>query len=442
MKRLLFLCLLVLNAACVPPRPPVTGGPTTPALTYARITIRDDISNEGVSVSATLHAWDGSAPVVGMLDAGRYVFITPSIGGATLHIAADGYVPLELDTTIARELGEARIKPVSKHVDPSTFSLSQLAAIRGAMWSVRWDGPLGPRPGKPDNIFATALLGCYSPADQQRGLEVYKSRGYTHVVTGPVVDSQGGYHGQFCENDWRTHFDDYLDLLQTEWDAGLIPVVFIHPDGWTLEQTKQLGPLLASPRAQKLIRVVVMTGWEPAHYEWSNATWIEYLKFSHEVLPNALQLIHTVSDADAPVGGDSLGDDGNPNQPPGISNAEAWSRITPYLHGWLVQLGACEDGPEPESQPSFQNFKDIFNPGFRGSYTDRFRHGYAGWPQSSAWGAGNPLRVYYAESCAFPSYWGNLPESVSQDYGDAAMGPNGDHADGYLDGGRVQVPLK
>src|SRR5262252_5411228 len=79
------------------------------------------------------------------------------------------------------------------HVDPSALALDELARLRGAMWSARLDVPFGPRPGRSDNVVATAYFDDYSPADQSRIIAALKARGYTHVVAGPLVDT-GGYH--------------------------------------------------------------------------------------------------------------------------------------------------------------------------------------------------------------------------------------------------------
>jgi hypothetical protein len=219
--------------------------------------------------------------------------------------------------------------------------------------------------------------------------------------------------------------------LQYLWDHKLIPVVFLKPDNWTLEQTKELTPLLQSERAQRLIRIIVPAGWEPTRYDWSNATWIEFMKWGRAVLPNALCLIHTVSDVDAPVGTDSRGDDNGH-----LSNAEAWVRIAPYLHGWLTQTSTYErkDGIT-NGKTNFQNWVDLFNPSVSGSYADRFRHGYAGWPTFSAWG-NSPMKVYAGEYLAYWTFWQNVPKEESRKWGDAAMGAG---ADGYLDGGTVAV---
>jgi hypothetical protein len=326
------------------------------------------------------------------------------------------------------------------HVDPTRFSLEQLARVRGAMWSARLDLPLGPRPGRADNILAMDYYEHFGESDRRRMIDAYKARGYTHAVTGPLVDLWG-YHGLYPRFDIREdpgRMEWYLDAMQEWWDAGIVPVHFVHPDGWSLDDMRQLIPLYQSERAQRLLRVVVWTGWEPVKYEWTNAYWVKFLEQARDVFPDAVRLVHTVNDTDALTGGD---DDKNLLG----GNATAWQRTAPLLHGWLVQTAGAYnpigDRNDPRWAGQFEQFKwdfrNLFDPkAGRASLKGRFVYGTAGWPTSSAWGEGQALKVYSAENVSFPEFWSNWPESISQDLGDIAMAAG---ADGYLDGGRVPV---
>lgn len=304
----------------------------------------------------------------------------------------------------------------SLHVDPSSFPFGDLARVRGAMWSARLAVPFGPRPGRPDNVIATAYFDAYSPADQTRIIAALKLRGYTHVVVGPLVDV-GGYHHQFPPHDWRgAAFDRFLDQLQTFWDNGLDPVVFIHPDGWTFERTRdEFTPLLKTERAQRLIRIVVPSGWEPTRHGWSSCTWSAFADWARQTLPNALVLIHTVADADAPSGSDARCRD--------ASAADAWARVAPHIHGWLIQNGPFTTAPVGDSA-----LARGFAAHFRANPT-----------RDSAWGPGVPILLYAGEQTAYSSYWKDLPEAASRAWGDLAMAAG---ADGYLDGGTVDVPRR
>lgn len=329
----------------------------------------------------------------------------------------------------------------SSGFDPSTLTLGQLAAIRGAMWpqcgSVSLS--LGPRPGQPSNIAATDFLEDYSPTEQAAVIGIVKSPKYTHVVVGPIVDSDG-YHGIWTPRDWRTNFSAFLDELQRYYNNGLIPIIFIHPDGWTYEQTVELTPLFTSPRAQKLMRIVVPTGWEPTRYDWSSYTWALFCQWARQTWPNALVLIHTVADVDAPAGVDERGNDNmNPN-----GNGDAWSRVAPYIHGWLIQNGAYTTGPA--ANPTLaHNFAMQFDP-VGGAETHgpawHFANGVSGWPTGSAWGPTQRIYLYNAECTAYTAFWQN-PNPISEAdrcaWGDLAMA-NG--AFGYLDGGTVAVPVR
>lgn len=375
-----------------------------------------------------------------------WLSISGDLRDTQVECLKDGYVPFSehrrLTTSDNENLALIVLTPV--HVDPSVYPLEELAALRGAMWPLGEAAPcgvlpLGPRPNQPDNVIATDFITEYTIDQQWCIVHELKARGYTHVVMGPLVDSDG-YHGVWTPNDWRgARFQQFLDAEQMFWDAGLKVVTFIHPDGWSLDQTKaDLTPLLQDPRAQRLLRIVVPFGWEPCKYECSSYTWAAYGQWARDTLPHALVLLHTVADVDAPVGTDSLGDDN------GRPNAEGWARVAPYYHGWLTQSTAF-DNPSAHGDPTrpdrtdFQNWQDLFNPGVRGSYQDRFQHAYAGWPTTSAWSGGRPLRVYAGEYSAYWKFWQHRTEAEAVTWGDAAMQAG---ADGYLDSGTVSVPVR
>lgn len=380
--------------------------------------------------------------------------IPPTWFDATLTIAAPGYVTLtkavnlpSLVANNAKGIYNA-FDLVADHVDPSGIPLRELAAIRGAMWpqthGVCGNLSIGPRPGEPTNIFATVFLTEYSKAEADCMLrELHDVRGYTHAVAGPLVDSDG-YHGVWSPNDWRGQWDRFLDLLQTLWDAHLAPVVFIHPDGWTFEQTRdQLTPLLLQPRAQKLIRIAVGSGWEPAGYDWSSCTWKLYAQWIRDTLPNALSLMHNAvkpdgSPYDAPVGTDGLCDDN------GKPNGEGWARVAPFLHGFLIQYGPFAGRPtDANNLATAKAFAAQYMADGDGAAEHGFRwhfvHGISGWPTSSAWADGRPLMLYAAEMTAFNRYWRGMAEADGNAWGDLAITVGG--ADGYLDGGTVAVPV-
>jgi hypothetical protein len=117
--------------------------------------------------------------------------------------------------------------------------------------------------------------------------------------------------------------------------------------------------------------------------------------------------------------------------------------VTPFYHGWLTQSAAFEnptqtggDREHPELT-NFDNWARQFDPAVRGSYRDRFEHGYAGWPTSSAWGVNQPLLVYAGEYSAYWKFWQHRAEAEGVAWGNRAIA-NG--AAGYLDSGSVPVP--
>lgn len=319
---------------------------------------------------------------------------------------------------------------IDPHVDPASWSMERLLNIRGSMWTARCNVPFGPRPNQDDNILAMDYFEWMPPDAQQRMLDksvnVYK---HTHAVTGPLVD-RDGYHGKYPTQTTvptQAQFDAYLDCMQQWWDQDIANIHFAHVDGMTdPSEMDALDALYRQPRAQRLLRIVVYTGWEPWKYELTNAQWVAWLKRGADVFPNAVRLIHLTADTDAPTGGDD-----DKTFPAGQGNILAWRNAVPYLHGWLVQNAGYIDGKSSTPDPAFvQSFTDQFDvTKDRASIKARFVKGVGGWPTTSA--NGGPLKVYAGEFASYQNFWGNWPEEQARNLGDMALLVG---ADGVLDG--------
>jgi hypothetical protein len=445
----LFLALAVLASGCALQGGTINTGPRQK--TYAEID------------QATRDKWAPSCRDIWLQELGRAIdqdgletCITQFANGATSEAirasvrASKEYAQHQADLQAAADAAAAAAAEAAKHVDPSGIPLAQLAAIRGAMWpraNICADPPILPfgiRPNQPDNIIATTYFDNYTSAQQEAIARCLKSVGLTHVVVGGLVD-WWAYHGQYSGHDYSTPegFEKFLDLHQWFYDHQLTPVTFIHVDGASFDETQQLVNrlIVGNPRAQKLIRIVVMPGWEPAKYEWSSCTWAKYVHLARDALPNALNLIHTVSDVDAPVGTDALCNDDDKTWNPG-GNGAGWARvINAGLHGWLIQNGPYAGGPNGSRQTA--EFAAQFqSDGDGATYHGAAWHfaGHAGWPTSSAWGSGIPICLYNAEATAYEAYWSNRPSEADRAaWGDLAVNSG---ACGYLDGGNVSVPVR
>lgn len=313
------------------------------------------------------------------------------------------------------------------HVDPSKFTLAQLARVRGSMWTARLNIDFGPRPFDPTNCLAIEFLYLYPPSEQQRMMDAWRARGYTHCCIGPCIGQ--GYHNDYPDYSFVNNFEAYLDVLQLLWDNGICPIYFVKGDTWTLDDLIAHEHLFTSERAQRLLRIVVPAGWEP-NRETPSHVWREWLEWGAHIFPKALRWIHMVADHDAP---------GSSSE--GYTNDQLWANVVDLIHGWPVQSFAFEDPNainEGQTITRYQEWINSYDITVRGSYPDRFVNGYAGWPTSSAWGHGKPL-------IAFPGEWGSYwvynererLESEAQAWGDAAMAVG---AKCYLDGGTVAVP--
>lgn len=460
MRTTILSIIAALSIACAVNPPPVVTPPVTQApssLEFDLVACKDLPANNycngpaGAVFTIAPKGVDNPARVQGGNDNGyTYVAAIPTNWvGITLTIAAPGYVTKVIETTTTELVANNGNKAFnmflleSAHVDPSKFTLSQLAAIRGAMWTVRGPWAYGPRPGQADNITALEFIYAYGSdphnltPTQESMLRLYRGLGYTHVAFGPI--NAQSYHGQYPDEDFTSlaDFDRWLDWHQVFYDHGLKPIDFLHGDGQTFQQTLDMYDHLirGNPKARQQMRIVVPSGWEPTRYGWSSRTWGDFADWAHDVLPDALILIHTVADVDAPVGTDERYDDN------GHPNAEGWAYVAARIDGWLVQASAFDmpDVAGDPNNPQFTNFDNwvrLFDPNVRGSYQDRFQHGYAGWPTFSLRG-NRPIRVYAGEYCSYWEYWQNRPYAECVAWGDRAMAAG---ADGYLDSGSVEVP--
>lgn len=453
------LLVAALSSACALQGATIGGGGQVSAPAHAvGLTVRDAAG----PVAGAMCGLDGATDSAkGPSNAnGTIIFesVPLSLRATQLVCSAPGYQPFsehrELTGADPEPSLVAMLMPVPPaHADPSIYTLGQRAAVRGAIFpraNVCAEAPLlpyGPRPFQPDNIIATTYFDNYT-ADQQEAIaRCLKSVGFTHVAVGGLVDSFA-YHGQYIGHDYSTDegFERFLDQHQWFYDHGLIPVTFIHRDGATLAETQAMMRRLvaAHPRAQQLITIVIVSGWEPAKYEWSSCTWAGYVALGRELFPKALNGIHTVSDVDAPVGTDELCNDDDHTWNPG-GNGAGWKRVIDAgLHAWFIQNGPYEAGPD---DPNWTDKAREFAAQFKKDGDGALYHGVAwhfggpgGWTGDSAFGPGVPICLIAAENTAYEGYWSNRPsEAARAAWGNLAVNSG---ACGYMDGGSVPVLVR
>lgn len=408
-----------------------------------------DAEGKGLAGAAVeIRTDDGATVHLTTDDQGAVRYVPVLIGvGAVVTVLVDGYqvvqerrlIPVTATDNADGWAPTVVLQAKSKDVDPSDIPLQALARIRGAMWTFPGPWRFGPRPGQPNNITAMEFIFCYEPQEQQAMIDAYKGAGYTHVCIGPI--NAQSYRQHWPDRDFRSPeaFEQWLDVLQLFWNNGLMPICFLGMDNVPLDQVQATyNPLIVgNARAQRLMRIVVPAGWEPTRYGWSSQTWAAYMQWAKDILPNALRLLHTVADVDAPVGTDARGDDN------GKPNAEGWARVCPLIHGWLTQSAAFADPNKTggdtrfPQRTNFQNWVAQFDITDEKSYANRFKRGYAGWPTSSAWGPGIPIKLYPGEYASYWVYHEGRSYEEGCTWGDAAIRAG---ADGYLDGGTVDVP--
>lgn len=302
---------------------------------------------------------------------------------------------------------------------PEDYTLAELRLVMGSMFTTRF-GPndQGIDPHK-IIIWGEFLHGRYSEAEFQLAIRRWKELRYTHCVVGPMID-ETGYHGTVPATDFRRDTAGYLERFTRMWEAGIIPVLYCATDNWTLDQMRrEVEPIYRRPEWQRVIRAVAPHGFEPSA-DTPNHEHVAWGQWGRDVFPNALCILHTVSDLDAP----GNNDDFTPGSATFIGFAKAWHLVAPYYHQWHAQYGPFE-GP-PSAQP------DIANE-VRKLFPSRFKTGYAGWPTFSAFG-NEPMDHIFGEYCSFTVWHDRTTEADARAWGDIAKAAG---ADGCFDGVNV-----
>lgn len=328
---------------------------------------------------------------------------------------------------------------------PEDYSFEELARVMGSMFTARGPVPFGKRPFQEDNVisFPGGVLHEYEEPTFRMCIDRYQRRHYTHAPVGAFV--QGSYHDQNPAHDMTTFLRDHdkiADRLQMMWDGGIIPVAFLAPDNWTLDQMREFEPIFRTPRWQRLIRVAV-----PKGYEFSQDDSIDnvcsFFDWTADVFPQAIRCLHMVSNCDAP-GNNADYERFNPTNPAtgkqeGSGWGPIWQLIAPKMHVWLIQNGPIGGGDSfsqyPQDDPvNFRNFCEQFRDDVHASLAQRFHHGYAGFPTGSAWGPNISVKLVAAEYFSYRCWHDNAPEEAAMQWGDGALA-NG--ADGVFDGAHL-----
>ena len=199
MKKSLLPFLALIFSACAvtpaPVNPPQPGPPPPNAVWRVDVVACSLVERAGEPCHGPipgaiiqLHGPDGYIAQTANA-AGYAVFTLPAgFTDSDVIIDAPGYLTARahIDVAGTHDSRHNNITLASAHVDPSGIPLEELAAIHGAMWTTRINVPYGPRPGQDTNILATDFYGLYDAPTQERMLDVYQGRGYTHAVAGLV----------------------------------------------------------------------------------------------------------------------------------------------------------------------------------------------------------------------------------------------------------------
>lgn len=271
---------------------------------------------------------------------------------------------------------------------------------------------------KPDRFFLAELdsLWKHDPAEAQRVLDVYRSLGFNHVVTGPAVER--GYHGHYPDTNWLGNPDGFADFLQWLTDEGMAFSLFLLPDidpyfhgtghgwDWALVE-RDFTPFYAHPRIQALTTRTILA-WE----QWAGLhEMARAFRWQARLFPQAERLWHNGPGHDSPCNGDE-----------------------DSLIGWQsASLNGCTgfafQAHPPTTPPSDLDGRSPIDMLVYDLMDMRRRlHGLP----TSPWGnaavttqAGDLLTIDYLEGTAFAMYWTDDHREVGPAWGAAALSVEG-----------------
>ncbi len=316
----------------------------------------------------------------------------------------------------------------------------QLRSMRGDLGGMRVSY-LGPdpkvRPTAPSDYVFTPTYMSLSATGRQAMRNALKARGYTHISVGPIWER--GYPG-FKGHNFLNDPLGYIALLRELIDDGLIPVIWLMPDGpfnvergapgstanpidWA-QVERVLTPIYAMPEFQQVCKVAVF-GWEVTDNGWvkTMAKTEAALAWFKRVVPNAYRYWHAAANNGAPCDY-ALDGDG--------CEGKAWRMMAPYLHGhfwqdgsfggWHLAAGRDAASPADRMAQFLDNLRYDVNR-IRGNHYQ---------PGGLIGADGKLLDVIAGEYSAYFEYHGET-EASSVMYGAAAMQVEG--VRGFMDGG-------
>lgn len=217
-----------------------------------------------------------------------------------------------------------------------TVTVDQLRNWSGRISTVLWNGPLGFRPGQPNNTMFTAQYDNpgFTADERVRQIAAFPSN-ETHWPLGPLV--QRGYHGMYPDTNFVDNPSHVTTAMRELWEGGKYPVLFLLDDigmfadgnGVNREAIERvLTPIYSAPAFQAMARIVV-AAWEPPN--WDADTWQWVVRWMARVFPNALRYIHFPTGKGAPGRHSDLESGHYENE------AALWNEVIPFIHGFLQQ---------------------------------------------------------------------------------------------------------
>lgn len=363
-----------------------------------------------------------------------------SAGVYPVTVTADGYTPRQIEVMLAsgsRQRVEVVLEAVPATSWCTTRTETQFRDWRGDIGGVRLSFDTSATRG---NYFFTptymAQSGVFADAgNRRRALEEYAQRGYTHFAIGPMYEA--GYPG-WPGHDYRGDPAAWVERVEEIWQAGLIPVHWLMPNGpYNVGQdwnrpidyaivNREFTPLLTTPDMQR-VTCMVVAGWEMTDRDWVKTidAAVAVLSWQARVFPGAYRYWHAAVDNGAPCNYDIDGYG---------CEGKAWRAMQGYLHGHFWQTGAA-GGWNLAAGRDPARLQDRIDQFFDNARYEVMRFTTGHYQSGGLRGAdGKPLDVIVGEYSAYFELNDDESEDWGRAWGQRALTVPG--VRGYGDGGR------